>query len=404
MVKLKINNQDVSVAEGTSIMQAAASVGIMIPHLCYLKEINEIAACRVCVVELKGKTRLVTACNTKVYDGMEIYTNSPKVRKARRTIVRLILSQHDCRCAMCVRSGNCQLQTIANEMGFLGDRYENQIESFDWDTEFPLIRDARKCIKCMRCIQVCDKVQGLNIWDVENTGKRTTVGVACGEGIDKSNCSLCGQCVTHCPVGALRERDDVANVLRALMDPEKVVVVQVAPAVRTAWGEAFEMGDTATEKRLASCLRHMGFDFVFDTNFAADLTIMEEGTEFLEKFKAGELDKMPMFTSCCPGWMRFAKTQFPEIVPQISGSKSPQQMFGAMTKNYFAKVRGIDPEKIVCVSIMPCIAKKAECDIPTINSTEYGKDVDYVLTTRELTRMIKGEAIIPALLPEEEFD
>ncbi len=404
MVTLTINNHKVTVPENTTILQAANGVGIRIPHLCYLKDVNEIAACRVCSVELKGKTRLITACNTVCAEGMEIFTNSPKVRKARRTIVRLILSQHDCRCAMCVRSGNCSLQTIANEMGFLGDRYKTEIESFDANPEFPLIRDRSRCIKCMRCVQVCDKIQSLNIWDVQNTGKRTSVGTKDGQCLENVDCSLCGQCITHCPVGALRERDDVAKVLNALNDPEKVVLVQVAPAVRTAWGEAFNMGELATEKRMAATLRHIGFDYVFDTNFAADLTIMEETNEFIEKFKSGMLDDFPMFTSCCPGWMRFAKTQFPEIVDHISGSKSPQQMFGAVAKSYFAKVKGIDPDKIVCVSIMPCLAKKAEADISVMKSAGCGNDVDYVLTTRELNRMIKGEAIVPDLMPEEDFD
>lgn len=405
MVNLKINNRSVSVPEGTTVLTAASSIGIKIPHLCYLKEINEIAACRVCVVELVGKNRLVTACNTVVYEGMEILTNSPKVRRTRRTVVRLILSQHDCKCARCVRSGNCSLQTIANEMGYLGDPYEEDIEENDWDYNKTLIKEKSKCIKCMRCIQVCDKVQGLGVWDVVNTGKRTTVDVKDGKCIEESACVTCGQCVTHCPVGALRERDDVATVLKALNDPDKVTVVQVAPAVRTAWGERLGLSDEqATEKRLAAALRHMGFDYVFDTNFAADVTIMEEATEFIERFKAGELDKGPMFTSCCPAWVKFAKTQYPEILPQISTTKSPQQIFGTLTKTYFAEKMGIDPKNIYCVSIMPCLAKKNECEIDNINSSEAKKDVDIVLTTRELVRMIKTEAIIPEILEEEEFD
>ena len=405
MVNLTINGRSVSVPEGTTVMTAAAQIGIKIPTLCFLKEINEIAACRVCVVELVGKNRLITACNTVATEGMEILTNSPKVRRTRRTIVRLILSQHDCKCARCVRNGNCSLQTLANEMGYLSELYSDDIPVNKWDYSLPLIKEDSKCIKCMRCIQVCDKIQSMSVWDVENTGSRTCVGVKDGKELCEAGCTMCGQCVTHCPVGALRERDDVARVLKALNDPKKICIVQVAPAVRTAWGEQLDMKEEeATEKRLASTLRHMGFDYVFDTNFAADLTIMEEANEFLHRFKAGELDKMPMFTSCCPAWMRFAKSQFPEIVDQISTAKSPQQMFGTVTKTYFAEKMGIDADDIVSVSIMPCLAKKGECEIETINSSGHGQDVDIVLTTRELVRMIKTEAIVPSALPEMEFD
>ena len=405
MVNLTINGRSISVPEGTTIMTAAAEIGIKIPSLCFLKDINEIAACRVCCVELVGKNRLITACNTVATEGMEILTNSPKVRRTRRTIVRLILSQHDCKCARCVRNGNCSLQTLANEMGYLSEQYKDDIPQNDWDYSLPLIKEESKCIKCMRCIQVCDKIQSIGVWDVENTGSRTHVGVKEGGQFCDSDCTLCGQCVTHCPVGALRERDDVARVLRALNDPDKICVVQVAPAVRTSWGEDLGLSnEEATEKRLAATLRQIGFDYVFDTNFAADLTIMEEATEFLNRFKASELDKMPMFTSCCPAWMKFAKSQFPEIVSQISTAKSPQQMFGAVTKSYFAEKMGIDPDNIVSVSIMPCLAKKGESEIETMNSAGHGQDVDIVLTTRELVRMIKTEAIVPSALPEMEFD
>ncbi|MCQ2602736.1 MAG: [FeFe] hydrogenase, group A, partial [Clostridia bacterium] len=385
MVRLTINNQKVSVTNGTTIMKAAKKIGIEIPHLCYWEGLNEIGACRVCVVEVKGCEHLVSACNTKCESGMEIFTNSPKVRKARKTNVQLILSQHNCRCATCVRSGNCALQKLANDLN--------------------CIRDNSKCVKCMRCVQVCDKIQGLHVWDAVNTGKYTTVNVAGNQKIETANCALCGQCITHCPVGALRERDDVDKVLDELNNPEKITVVQIAPAVRAAWGEGIGLEQRkATEKRLATTLRRIGFDYVFDTNFAADLTIMEEGSEFVEKLKAGDKSKFPMFTSCCPGWMRFAKTQFPEIVGNLSTAKSPMQMFGAMTKSYFAKKIGVDPAKICCVAIMPCLAKKAECAIPVMNSAGAGQDVDYSLTVRELDRLIKHEGILPASLPEENFD
>ena len=405
MVNLTIDGVRVSVPENTTLMDAAAATGVRIPRLCFLKDINEIAACRVCLVEVEGHERLITACNNTVVEGMVVHTNSPRVRQARKTNVQLILSQHDCRCAVCVRSGNCALQALANDMGCIGNPSGEKPEATAWNMDFPLIRDNAKCIKCMRCIQVCDKVQTLGVWDVMGTGSRTTVNVSNGRKIENADCSLCGQCITHCPVAALRERDDTDKVLAALHDPDIVTVVQVAPAVRTAWGEQFGLTpDIATEKRLATILRHMGVEYVFDTNFAADLTIMEEGTEFIERFTHPGSAPMPMFTSCCPGWMRFVKTQAPELLGNISTCKSPQQMFGAVTKTYFAEKIGIDPSKICCVSVMPCTAKKDECTGDGMDSAGTGRDVDYVLTTRELARMIRAEAIDPSVVPESEYD
>ena len=405
MVNLTIDGVRVSVPENTTLMDAAAATGVRIPRLCFLKDINEIAACRVCLVEVEGHERLITACNNTVVEGMVVHTNSPRVRRARRTNVQLILSQHDCRCAVCVRSGNCALQELANDMGCIGNPYGEKPEAAAWNMDFPIIRDNAKCIKCMRCIQVCDKVQTLGVWDVMGTGSRTTVNVSNGRKIEDADCSLCGQCITHCPVAALRERDDTDKVLAALHDPEVMTVVQLAPAVRAAWGEQFGLTpDIATEKRLATILRHMGVEYVFDTNFAADLTIMEEGTEFIERFTHPGSAPMPMFTSCCPGWMRFVKTQAPELLGNISTCKSPQQMFGAITKTYFAEKMGIDPAKICCVSVMPCTAKKDECTWDGMDSAGTGRDVDYVLTTRELARMIRAEAIDPSAVPESEFD
>ena len=405
MVNLTIDGVRVSVPENTTLMDAAAATGVRIPRLCFLKDINEIAACRVCLVEVEGHERLITACNNTVVEGMVVHTNSPRVRQARKTNVQLILSQHDCRCAVCVRSGNCALQALANDMGCIGNPYGEKPEATAWNMDFPLIRDNAKCIKCMRCIQVCDKVQTLGVWDVMGTGSRTTVNVSNGRKIENADCSLCGQCITHCPVAALRERDDTDKVLAALLDPDIVTVVQVAPAVRTAWGEQFGLTpDIATEKRLATILRHMGVEYVFDTNFAADLTIMEEGTEFIKRFTHPGSAPMPMFTSCCPGWMRFVKTQAPELLGNISTCKSPQQMFGAVTKTYFAEKMGIDPSKICCVSVMPCTAKKDECTWDGMDSAGTGRDVDYVLTTRELARMIRAEAIDPSVVPESEYD
>lgn len=405
MVKITINNRTFEVAEGSTILEAAASIGVHIPTLCYLKGINEIGACRVCVVELEGKDKLAAACNNRVEEGMVVYTNSPRVREARRVNVELILSQHDCYCSTCVRSGNCSLQTMANDLGILDLPYKRELPYSPWNKSFPLIRDFSKCIKCMRCVQVCDKIQGMNIWDVANTGSRTTVDVTWNRKIEDSDCTLCGQCITHCPVGALRERDDTDKAFDALADPNKVTVVQIAPAVRAAWGETLGLPrEKATVKRLVSALRKMGFRYIFDTNFSADLTIMEEGSEFLEKLRNKEKETFPLFTSCCPGWVRFLKSQYPDMVKQLSTAKSPQQMFGAVAKSYYAEQMGIDPKQIYSISIMPCLAKKDECAQPVLNDAGAGQDVDLVLTTREIDRMIRAEHILVNELEEEEFD
>ena len=405
MVNLKINNILVEVKEGTTILDAAVLAGIPIPSLCYLRGINEIGACRVCVVEVKGKDKLLPACNNMAEDGMEVFTNSPRARETRRTNVELILSQHDCNCATCIRSGNCNLQKIANDLGIINLHYKKNVEPCMWNENFPLIRDAGKCIKCMRCIQVCDKIQNLNIWDVANTGSRTTVDVSYNRKIKNSDCSLCGQCITHCPTGALRERDDTEKAFSALANPDKITVVQIAPAVRAAWGESLGLSrEEATVELLVAALRRIGFDYIFDTNFSADLTIMEEGSEFLERLKDRENNVFPMFTSCCPGWVRFLKSQYPDMINQLSTAKSPQQMFGAVAKSYYAKILNVDPSKIYCISIMPCIAKKHESEIPSMNDAGAGPDVDLVLTTREIDRMIRAEHIIPKDLKGEAFD
>ena len=405
MVNITIDNKQISVPEGTTIMEAAASAGIPIPKLCYLKDINEIAACRVCLVELEGMDKLITSCNNVVKEGMVLYTNSPKVRKARRRNVELILSQHDGTCSSCVRSGNCALQTLANDLNILDIPFKQRLEDFPWDKDFPLIRDPKKCIKCMRCIQVCDKIQDLHIWDVTSTGSRTTINVTNNKKITEVSCSLCGQCITHCPVGALRERDDTEKVWDAIADKKKVVVAQVAPAVRAAWGEALGLPlEEATVGKIMDSLKRLGVDYVFDTSFSADLTIMEEGTEFLERFTKGELKLRPMFTSCCPGWIRFIKSQYPHLVPQLSSAKSPQQMFGAVMKTYFAESIGVAPEDIFTVSVMPCVAKKGESNMELFYKEYAGHDTDIVLTTRELTRMIRSAHIDPKTLVDRECD
>ena len=401
MVNLTIDGKKISVEENTTIMEAATSNGIPIPKLCYLKGINEIAACRVCVVELEGKEKLITSCNNVVKEGMVIYTNSPKVRRHRRTTVELILSQHDCECVTCSRSGNCSLQTVANDLNIFDIPFKMQLEKQPWDKHFPLIRDSSKCIKCMRCVQVCDKIQGLGIWDVEGTGSRTTINVAGHRSIDEADCALCGQCITHCPVGALRERDDTEKVWKAIEDKDKIVVAQVAPAVRTAWGEELGLApEDAKVGKILDALKRMGVDYVFDTTFSADLTIMEEGTEFLKRFTSGELKERPMFTSCCPGWIRFIKSQFPHLVKQLSTAKSPQQMFGAAMKTYFAEKLGVEPEKIYTLSVMPCVAKKGEREMELYYEEYAGHDIDAVITTRELVRMIRSAHISPDTLED----
>ena len=405
MVTLKIDNKVVTVPEDTTILEAAKSVHIDIPTLCYLKDVNEIAACRLCVVEIEGHARLVPSCDNAVADGMVVYTNSPRVREARRVNLRLLLSQHDTQCTKCTRSGNCKLQQLTTDYNLLGDHYVKDLKKTPDDFSNPIVRVNNRCVRCMRCVQVCDKIQSMHIWDLIGTGSRTDVGVGNFRTLGESDCTFCGQCVTHCPVGALQERDDTGRVWDALADPKKVTIVQVAPAVRAAWAEHYHLDPKfATAKRMVSCLKEMGFNYVFDTNFAADLTIMEEGSEFLERFTHRDQYRWPMFTSCCHGWMRFVKGQFPAYVPNLSSAKSPQGMFGAVAKSYFAEKIGVDPHDIFVVSVMPCTAKKSEATFPNLNDACGDPDVDVVLTTREMVRMIRGEQIDPTHMPETEFD
>ena len=405
MVKLTIDGREALVPEGSTILEAAASLGIKIPTLCYLKGINEISACRICVVEIDGFERLVPSCTEKVAEGMVVHTNSHRAKTARETNLKLILSQHDGDCTTCVRSRNCHLQDLASELNIIDNPYPKEVKKNEWPENSYLIRRESKCIKCMRCIEVCDKIQTLKVWDVKGSGSRTTVGVRLNRVFTDADCALCGQCITHCPTGALSIRDDTAKVSAALEDPEITTVVQVAPAVRTAWAEHLGLTrEEATVGRMAAALRALGFDYVFDTNFTADLTIMEEGSEFVERFTHKDRYNWPMFTSCCPGWVRFVKSQFPEYTTNLSTAKSPQAMFGAVAKSYFAEKIGVDPHKMRVISVMPCTAKKSECDIPNLKDACGDPDVDVVITTRELGRLLKSYHVNVKELEETPFD
>ena len=405
MVRLTIDGRSVTVKKGTTVLEAARQAGVRIPTLCYLKDINQIGACRVCMVELEGCDRLIPSCDTPCEEGMVIRTNTQRVRDTRRLNVEMILSRHHTNCTSCVRSGNCTLQTLAREMNVLALPFPQEPVFRDWDLSYPLIRDMSKCVNCMRCVSICDKVQNMNVWSVTGTGTRTAVSIRDRKDLMDAGCTFCGQCITHCPVGALRARDDTLKVFNALADPNKICVVQVAPAVRAAWGEDFDLTpEQATVGRMVATLKAMGFDYVFDTNFSADLTIMEEGSEFIQRMTNPGSAPMPMFTSCCPGWVRFVKIKYPELADNLSTAKSPQQMFGAVTKTYFARKLGVDPERIFCVSVMPCSAKKYECAVDEVNDAGAGRDVDESITTREFVRMAKVCQIDPMTVEEAEFD
>ena len=403
MINIKINGMPYSVPNGITILEAARYAGIEIPTLCYLKKINEIGACRICMVEVKGARSLVSACVFPVNEGMEILTNSERVRASRKTTLELILSTHNRKCLSCVRSGNCELQKLCKEYGVDNEgRFDGVLPAFNFDDSMAhMVRDNSKCILCRRCVAACDN-QGISVIGANARGFDTAITSPFEKKVQEYSCISCGQCIVSCPTGALYEKDSTADVLAAINDPDKYVVVQTAPAVRAALGEEFgyEIG-TNVEGKMVAALRRLGFDKVFDTNFAADLTIMEESQELIERITNG--GKLPMITSCSPGWIRYCEFYYPEQLDHLSTCKSPQQMFGATIKTWYAQKMGIDPAKIVSVSVMPCTAKKFEIGRDDQNAAGMA-DVDYSITTRELARMIKGAGINFNILPEEAFD
>ena len=404
MLNIKINGMECTVPYGTTILEAARGLGIEIPTLCYLKEINEIGACRFCVVEVAGARSLVAACVFPIErDGTEIFTNSERVRKARKTTLQLILSTHERKCLSCVRSGNCELQKLCKEYGVDDEgRFDGDKPVYELDySAAHMVRDNNKCILCRRCVAACD-AQGISVIGANARGIDTHIGSAFELPLGSTSCISCGQCIVNCPVGAIYEKDDTAKVFAAINDPTKHVVVQTAPAIRATLGECFGMpiGTDVTGKMFAA-LRRLGFDKVFDTNFAADLTIMEEATELLDRIKNGGV--LPMITSCSPGWIKYCEHYYPTELDHLSSCKSPMQMQGAITKTYYAEKMGIDPKDIVSVAIMPCTAKKFECGRDDEAASGYA-DIDYALTTRELGRMIESAGINFNLLPDEGCD
>ena len=404
MINIKINGMPFSVEKNTTILDACRQFGIRIPTLCYLREINEIGACRMCVVEVKGARSLVAACVFPIdREGTEIFTNTPKVQEARRTTLELILSNHDKKCLSCPRSNNCELQALCKEYGIEDENRfdgENPVQPVDTSTAH-LVRNNNKCILCRRCVAAC-KEQFVGVIGANHRGFDSTIGCAFDQDLGNTSCVSCGQCTVVCPTGALTVKDETDKVFEAIADPEKVVIVQTAPAVRAAIGEEFGMPmGTNAEGKMVAALRRLGFDKVFDTNFGADLTILEEGTEFIDRVKNGGV--LPMITSCSPGWVKFCEHYYPDLLPNLSTCKSPQQMTGAIIKSYYAEKEGINPENIVSVSVMPCTAKKFEHKRDD-EGRDGIQDVDIVITTRELAQMIKRAGLQFTALPDEDYD
>ena len=403
-INIKINGNDVSAPEGSTILEAARISNIDIPTLCYLKEINEIGACRICVVEVKGARSLVASCVHPISEGMEVFTNTPKVLKSRKMTLELILSTHDRRCLSCVRSGNCELQKLSRDLKVEDEgRFDGANNEYEIDyTAAHMYRDNNKCILCRRCTAVCSQVQGIGVIGANNRGFTTEICSAFEMGLAETSCVSCGQCIAVCPTGALSEKDNTTEVFEVLADTSKHVIVQTAPAVRAALGECFGMPiGTNVEGKMISALRKLGFAKVFDTNFAADLTIMEEATEFLDRFKNG--GKLPLITSCSPGWVKYCEHYYPDMIENLSSCKSPQQMFGAIAKTYYAEKMGIDAKDIVMVSVMPCTAKKFEIGRDDEDAAGV-PDVDYAITTKELATMIERTGIKFTSLDDEEYD
>jgi iron-only hydrogenase group A len=409
MIKVEIDGMTVEVPDNTTILEAAQKVGVKIPTLCYHKDLGLAGACRMCVVEIEGQRNLQTSCTFPINSPMKIKTWSPRIRKARRHILDLLLSEHYGDCNTCVRGGNCELQTLSAEYNVTENPFGKVEEPwFDIITDGPIVRDMNKCIGCFRCVRTCQELQGVGALGVEGRGNDVMVTTFMDKPMLEALCVACGQCINRCPTGALTERDDTDAIWEAIEDPTKHVVIQTAPAPRAAMGEEFGMepGHSVTGK-MNTALHRAGFDKVFDTNFTADLTIMEEGTELLLRLKKALVDKqpvaLPQLTSCSPGWIKYMEQYAPELLGNLSTCKSPQQMFGAIMKTYYAKKHGIDPANIVSVSLMPCTAKKYECERPEMVDSGY-KDVDYVVTTRELARMIKEAGVDLPSVPESGFD
>jgi len=403
LVTLNINNKEIQVEEGTTILKAAKMLGINIPTLCHLNlhdgVENKPGSCRVCVVEVEGRRNLAPSCTTLATQGMVVKTNSIKAIKARRTVVELLLSDHPQDCLLCEKNTNCELQKLAADMGINEIKYKGEMSTYNNDSSsYSIVRNLDKCVLCRRCETVCNEIQTVSVLSAMNRGFETVVAPAFGLPMMETNCTFCGQCVSVCPTGALTEVNNTSSVWDALNDKNKVVIVQTAPAIRAALGEEFHMQDSkAVTGKMVAALRGLGFDKVFDTDFAADLTIMEEATELMNRIQNG--GRLPMLTSCCPGWVKFFEHEFPDLLDVPSTCKSPQQMFGAIAKTYYAEKMNIKPEDMVVVSVMPCLAKKYEAARPEMNN-----DVDIVISTRELAKMIKEAGIVFSELEDEDFD